>query len=141
MIDMIISSRPDSPQLTEEPGVPDATRDPEAHLPLRAVDFHILLVLADGELHGYGIVKEIEATSDCRIRLEPGNLYRYVRRLVEQGLIEPGGRRAAPHGGDERRRYYGMTPFGRSVLAAEALRMRALVAAAGAKVALPPEGV
>ena len=53
--------------------------DVDAKLPLRPVDFHILLVLTDGELHGYGIVKEIEARSEGRIRLEPGNLYRYVR--------------------------------------------------------------
>ena len=114
----------------------------EAHLPLKAVDFYILLVLGDGELHGYGIVKEIEERSDGAIRLEPGNLYRYVKRLVEHGMLEPAERRAvdgtrgAP---SERRRYYRVTSFGRAVLAAEAVRMRGLVAAADALLTLPAE--
>lgn len=114
--------------------------DPRELLPLRPVDFHILLVLTDGELHGYGIVKRIEERSEGDIRLEPGNLYRYVKRLVEAGLVEPAQRRRSPQSADERRRYYRISPFGRRVLAAEAVRMRALVAAAEAKVALPAEG-
>ena len=115
--------------------------DVDATLPLRPVDFHILLVLTDGELHGYGIVKEIEARSEGRIRLEPGNLYRYVRRLVEGGMAEPAERKASVDTSDERRRYYRVTPFGRRVLAAEAMRMRTLVAAAEASITLPPERV
>lgn len=106
------------------------------HLPLRPVDFHILLVLTDGELHGYGMVKEIEERSAGRLRLEPGNLYRYLRRLVDQGWVEPAARKAAD-GTDERRRYYRVTELGRRVLAAEAARMRELVAAAEARVSLP----
>ena len=101
---------------------------PDDHLPLKPVDFHILWVLADGDLHGYGIVKEIEARSDARIRLEPGNLYRYLRRLVDAGLVRPAGRKQAD--GEERRRYYGVTAAGRAVLAAEVGRMRALAQAA-----------
>lgn len=114
----------------------------ERHLPLKAVDFHVLLVLTDGELHGYGIVKEIEHRSDGAIRLEPGNLYRYVRRLVDEGMIEPASRRAADPDGDaaiERRRYYRITPYGRAVLTADAVRMRGLVAAADARLTLPVE--
>ena len=100
----------------------------------------ILLVLTDGALHGYGIVKEIESRSDGRIRLEPGNLYRYVRRLVEGGMVERAGRKASAEASDERRRYYRVTPFGRRVLAADAMRMRTLVAAAEARITLPPQG-
>ena len=114
----------------------------EAHLPLKAVDFYVLLVLADGELHGYGIVKEIEERSDGAIRLEPGNLYRYVKRLVEHGMLEPAERRAVDGtrgARSERRRYYRVTSFGRAVLAAEAVRMRGLVAAADALLTLPAE--
>lgn len=107
------------------------------HLPLKPIDFHILLVLTDGDLHGYGIVKEIEVRSDGRIRLEPGNLYRYIRRLVDEDLVEPSGRRADSTD-SERRRYYAVTRFGRDVLAAEAMRMRTLVLAAEARVTLPP---
>lgn len=105
----------------------------DAYLPLKAVDFHILLVLTDGDRHGYGIVKDIEQRSDGHIRLEPGNLYRYVRRLVDSGLIAPAERR--PIGADERRRYYRVTGLGRRVLAAEVSRMRALIRVAEAGLA------
>ena len=111
-------------------------RTPEDELPLKPVDFHILLVLTDGELHGYGMVKEIERRSDGRIRLEPGNLYRYLRRLVDGGMVEPAERRAVtgasgrPADSDpRRRRYYRVTPYGRQVLLADAARMRALAEA------------
>jgi DNA-binding PadR family transcriptional regulator len=110
-------------------------RDAERHLPLKPVDFHILLVLTERDLHGYGIVKEIEARTEGRVRLEPGNLYRYIRRLVEEGLVAPTDRKAT--GDDtERRRYYGVTLHGREVLAAEATRMRALVLAAESQLAM-----
>jgi DNA-binding PadR family transcriptional regulator len=112
-------------------------------LPLKPIDFHILLVLMDGDLHGYGIVKEIEDRSEGRIRLEPGNLYRYVRRLVDEGLVVPAARRDVPSdggaAGGARRRDYRVTPLGREVLRAEAMRMRSLVAATEARLTLPPE--
>ena len=107
--------------------------DLDTHLPLKAVDFHILLVLTDGDRHGYGIVKDIEQRSDGHIRLEPGNLYRYVRRLVDADLIAPAERR--PTGADERRRYYRVTELGRRVLAAEVSRMRSLIRVAEAGLA------
>ena len=106
------------------------------HIPLRAVDFHILLVLSHQDLHGYGIVKEIAAESEGRLTLEPGNLYRYLRRLVDSGLVEAAERRPVEDRGEERRRYYKVTPFGRRVLAAEALRMHRLAAVASARVDL-----
>ena len=114
-------------------------RVPEAlsHLPLKPVDFHILLVLTEHDLHGYGIVKEIEARTGGHIRLEPGNLYRYVRRLGDEGLVAPAERREV-EASAERRRYYRVTSLGRRVLAADASRMRTLVAAAEACVVLPP---
>ena len=113
-----------------------ARGDPHSHLPLKAVDFHILLVLTGQELHGYGIVKEIESRSGGSLRLEPGNLYRYIRRLVEESMIEAAERRPASDAFEERRRYYRVTTFGRQVLAAEASRMRSLAAAAEADLAL-----
>ena len=111
-------------------------RSVDSELPLKAVDFHILLTLTDGPLHGYGIVKGIEERSADGIRLEPGNLYRYVRRLVEAGMVEAAGRRPTREGSSERRRDYRITPFGRRVLAAEAERMRALLAMAASRVPL-----
>jgi DNA-binding PadR family transcriptional regulator len=106
-------------------------------LPLKPQDYHILFVLLDGERHGYGMVKEIDHQTDGQIRLEAGNLYRSVRRLIKQGLIVESDRRPAPESDDERRRYYGITELGTQVVAAETERMRAVVAAAETRLAVP----
>jgi DNA-binding PadR family transcriptional regulator len=87
---------------------------------LKSADFHILLVLADGPLHGYGIMKEAETESGGAVRLEIGSLYRILSRLLEAGLIEDADM-------DERRHYYRITRLGRRVLRAEAERLRGLV--------------
>ena len=105
---------------------------PEDFLPLRPVEFEILLTLAAGERHGYAIIQETESrTGD---RLETGTMYRALRRLVNDGLVEPTDRRsvAANDADDERRRYYALTALGKRVAAAEAARMARLVAAAKA---------
>jgi DNA-binding PadR family transcriptional regulator len=107
-----------------------------ALLPLRAQDYHILLVLLDGQRHGYGMVKEIGRQTGGQIRLEAGNLYRSVRRLIKEGLLAESDRRPAPESDDERRRYYSITEFGRQVVVAETERIRALVAAADARLAV-----
>jgi DNA-binding PadR family transcriptional regulator len=113
------------------------TRAAAAHidrlLPLKPVMFQILLSLADGERHGYGITQEIAARTAARMRLEPGNLYRSLRTLLDEGIIEESGRRPAPDLDDDRRRYYRITPFGRHVAAAETARLEALVAEAKGK--------
>ncbi len=111
-------------------------KKPTDHLPLKAVDFHILLVLTDQALHGYGIVKAIETRTEGSIRLEPGNLYRYVRRLEEVALVEPAGHRESDGPAGGRRRYFRVTDLGRQVLAAEASRMRRLAAAVEATLPL-----
>jgi DNA-binding PadR family transcriptional regulator len=110
--------------------------DVAALLPLKPQDYHILFVLLDGERHGYGMVKEIDRQTDGQIRLEAGNLYRSIRRLIKQGLLKESDRRPAPESDDERRRYYGVTEYGRRVVAAETERMRAVVAAAEARLAV-----
>jgi len=107
-----------------------------ALLPLKPQDFHILFVLLDGERHGYGMVKEIDRQTNGQVRLEAGNLYRSVRRLIKQGLIAESDRRPAPESDDERRRYYTVTEFGRQVVFAETDRMRSVVAAAEARLAV-----
>jgi DNA-binding PadR family transcriptional regulator len=112
----------------------------EAMLPLKPVEFEVLLVLHGGVLHGYGLAKEIESRSGGRIRLEPANLYRQIHRLVERGLVEDVGRRPAAEVGDERRRYFGLTTVGRQVLEAEAVRLRDAVRAAEARNLLPDAG-
>lgn len=104
-----------------------AAADPQDHLPLKPQDFHILLVLARGDLHGYGIMKAVESETDGRVTLEIGSLYRLLNRLLEGGLVVD-----APAPADEtdlRRRYYRLTSLGRAVLEAEARRLEDVVAA------------
>jgi DNA-binding PadR family transcriptional regulator len=107
-------------------------RDPNDLIPLRPVEFEILLVLSRGDSHGYAIIKEAEDRWEGAQRIETGTLYRALRRLVSTGLIEPSDRRPAPEVDDERRRYFAITPFGRVVAATEAQRLRAQVEAAHA---------
>lgn len=105
--------------------------------PLRPVEFEILLALAQGERHGYAIIREVEERSEGAIRLETGTLYRALHRLVQGGIVTPIERRATDESDDERRRYYALTPQGRQVAAAEAARMARLVAAAQAARLIP----
>jgi len=110
-----------------------AGRPPEAYLPLPPATFHILLALADGELHGYAIMKGVAVRSEGTVRLGPGTLYGSLKRLLKTGLVEEGGERADPERGDERRRYYRLTQLGLSVVRAEARRLDAMVRAARRK--------
>ncbi|HUG54095.1 MAG TPA: PadR family transcriptional regulator, partial [Vicinamibacteria bacterium] len=91
-------------------------------LPLPPASFHILLALAEGDRHGYGIIQDVAAHTAGELRLSPGTLYRSVQRMLEQGLIVETRDRPAPELDDERRRYYRITPFGTAVARAEAKR-------------------
>src|SRR5262245_49958640 len=93
----------------------------ERHLPLRRVEFHILLSLATGERHGYGIIRDIEARGDSSAP-DVGTMYRALARLMEAGLIEAADRRADDTG-EERRNYYRITNTGMRVARAEARRL------------------
>jgi DNA-binding PadR family transcriptional regulator len=106
---------------------PARTRSPGDLLPLRSVDFLVLLMLGRGERHGYGIMQDVLAHTEGRTELEAGSLYRTIRRLADERLLEEAARRPAAESDNERRRYYRLTPFGRRVVAAEAARLRALV--------------
>jgi DNA-binding PadR family transcriptional regulator len=101
--------------------------DPRTHLPLKPVDLHLLLVLAEHERHGYGLVQAIAARTGGLIALEPGNLYRVIKRLLAGGLLAESDRREAADLDDERRRYYRITSLGSRVLAAELRRLQSLV--------------
>ena len=95
--------------------------------------FQILLVLADGERHGYEIMTEIARESGGSLRLGPTTLYRTIRSLLEMGLIEETDERPDPQLDDQRRRYYRLTPAGREAARAETERLRKLVAVAETK--------
>ena len=101
--------------------------DPRSHLPLKPVDLQLLLALAEGERHGYGLVQEIETRTDGLVVLDPGNLYRVIKRLLAAGLVAETEPRAAADLSGERRRYYRLTALGGRVLAAELRRLEALV--------------
>jgi DNA-binding PadR family transcriptional regulator len=105
-------------------------RDPSDFLPLKTDVVFIMLSLAAGARHGYGIIRDVEARSDGEVRLQTGALYRTLRRLLNDALIEECGRPADDDSADERRRYYRVTPFGRAVLDADVARMVRVVRAA-----------
>lgn len=107
-----------------------ADRAPEAFLPLTPAVFHILIALADGEAHGYAIMREVAERSEGTVRLGPGTLYGAIGRLLDDGLIEESDKRPDPEMDDERRRYYRLTNLGGRVLAAETSRLEDLVRAA-----------
>jgi DNA-binding PadR family transcriptional regulator len=113
-------------------------RDLEDLLPLRPVVFQVLLSLADEERHGYAIVQDIAERDSARIQLEPGNLYRTLKFMLDEGLIEESDRRPVAGKDDERRRYYRITKFGRQVALAEANRLQALAVEARARLARTP---
>jgi DNA-binding PadR family transcriptional regulator len=98
-------------------------------LPLRRVEFHILLSLASGERHGYGIIRDIEARGETAVP-DVGTMYRALARMAELGLIEGAARRPAADAADERRNYYRITDVGRRVARAEVKRLEALMRAA-----------
>lgn len=104
--------------------------DVEAALPLTPLAFHVLLALADGEKHGYGILKDIEQRSEGRMKTASGALYLAAERLVEKAMIEESDSRPDPALDDRRRKYYRLTPFGRRVAVEEATRLVKLTNAA-----------
>jgi DNA-binding PadR family transcriptional regulator len=116
------------------------SRAAEDLLPLKPVVFQVLLSLADGERHGYAIVQDIAERSAARLQVEPGNLYRHLKFMLDAGLIEESDRRPVPGKDDERRRYYGMTRFGRQVALAEAARLEAVAVEARARLVARSQG-
>jgi DNA-binding PadR family transcriptional regulator len=97
------------------------------YLPLKPVDVEILLALAAEDRHGYALVQAISEHTGGLLELDPGNLYRVIKRLLADGLVAEAGQRASDESGGERRRYYRITPLGGRVLAAELERLRRLV--------------
>lgn len=110
---------------------------PAEFLPLRPIEFEILLTLANGERHGYAIIQETAERSDGAVLLETGTMYRALKRLVDDGLAKPSIRKIVDDADDERRRYYAITALGARVASAEAHRMDRLVRAARSVRLLP----
>ena len=95
--------------------------------------FHILLSLADRDLHGTAIMEDVLERTDGELRLWPGMLYGSLKDLAAEGLIQEVEPPAdAPTEGGKRR-FYGITPSGRRALHAEVERMASFVRVARAK--------
>ncbi|HEY6341751.1 MAG TPA: PadR family transcriptional regulator [Bryobacteraceae bacterium] len=101
--------------------------------PLTPPVFHILLALADGERHGYAIMRDVASQTNGSLQIGPGTLYGCLKRMLAAGLVEEADERPDPELDDERRRYYRMTRVGRESLRAEAQRLADAVAAAKTK--------
>src|ERR1700688_3867827 len=101
--------------------------DPQSFVPLKTQWFHIMLSVAGGEQHGYGIMQDVLQRTGGKVRLWPATLYGSIKRLIEAGLIEESDERPAPELDDARRRYYRLTRLGRRVLDAECERLEELV--------------
>jgi DNA-binding PadR family transcriptional regulator len=101
--------------------------DVDSLLPLPPITFHILLALAEEDLHGYAIIQKVAARTDGELKIGAGTLYRSIQRMLEHGLVSETRERPAPADDDERRRYYRITKFGSQVARAEARRLAQLV--------------
>ncbi len=108
--------------------------------PLKPIVFDILVILAQGDRHGWGIVKALETGAGQWENLLPGNLYRTLRDMLQKGLIEESGMRPDPKEDDERRRYFRISDLGRTVAKAEAQRLQRTLLAADAADLLPADG-
>jgi DNA-binding PadR family transcriptional regulator len=109
------------------------TKKDSSYQPLTPAVFHILMSLADGEKHGYVIMKDVETQTGGRIKMGPGTLYGSIKRMLAANLIEETAERPDPEMDDERRRYYRLTGLGRKVAAAESERLAQAVAVAKQK--------
>ncbi len=113
-------------------------QDPEEFLPLTSAEFHLMLVLADGEMHGYGMMQAVKETTHGTLKIGPGTLYTTIKRLLERGWLVELDLREDDAG--ERRRYYKLSGFGGRVLRAEATRLAHSISTARQR-GLLPEGL
>jgi len=115
----------------------DKDFSPESFLPLHRDTFQILVSLADGDCHGYAIMRQVAEDTDGSLQLGPGTLYGCLKRMLAARLIEESDERPDPALDDERRRYYRITDFGARTVRAEAQRLATAVTAARARRLLP----
>ena len=107
--------------------------DVRKFLPITPAAFHVLISLAEGDKHGYAILKEVSRRTDGRVKLSASTLYGIIKRLLADGWIVELDDRPDPALDDERRRYYRLTKVGREVGIAEAERMDELVQMAASR--------
>jgi DNA-binding PadR family transcriptional regulator len=115
--------------MTSRPKVPQNSPSPSHDGALTSAQFHILLTLAEGQRHGYGIMQEVESRTNGAIELGPGTLYRSIKQLLERGLILEVGHETpdAAQGSGNSKRSYSLTALGKARTAEEAQRLRDLV--------------
>ena len=120
------------------PAVPPRARPrPDEFLPLTPIVLHILLSLADGDKHGYAIIKEVRRRTEGEVELGASSLYAVLKRLLADQLVLETDERPDPTLDDERRRYYRLTPWGREVAVAELRRLESVLQQARAKRLIP----
>lgn len=113
--------------------LPARAEDAAASASMTPAVFHIMVALADGDAHGYAIMRDVERLSGGAMKLGPGTLYRSVQRMLVDGLIEERDMALDDEADDDRRRYYRLTPRGLAVARTEAKRLDALVDEARAR--------
>lgn len=99
-----------------------------AYLPLNPRVFALLFALLEGPAHGYRLKQAIEERSEGAVTMDPGSLYRTIAKLVDEGIVQEASPPDDEVGEDARRRYYAITDLGRRLVAAEASRLRHLLA-------------
>lgn len=111
----------------------------KGNAPLTPAVLHILLALSAQERHGYGIMKQVEADSQGKVKMGPGTLYGSLGRMIEAGLIRESDKKVDPKLDDERRVYYKITALGQKSLGAELQRYQEVVALARQRRLSPKE--
>jgi DNA-binding PadR family transcriptional regulator len=106
--------------------------DPIRNSPLSPATLHILLALAGGNLHGYGIIQEVARNTDGRYRLGPGTLYDNLKKLMDTGLVadapkSASSKRKSAAAKEDDRRFYTLTKEGRAALTVEVDRLQRVV--------------
>jgi DNA-binding PadR family transcriptional regulator len=107
--------------------------------PLSSATLHILLALAGGNLHGYGIIKEVARNSDGHYRLGPGTLYDNLKKLISAGMVadvptsSSSSKRKAASAQEEDRRLFSLTREGKDALGREVDRLQGVVTKAKAR--------
>ena len=95
--------------------------------PLTPAVFHILLALAGGERHGYGVMKQVESDAQGTVTMGNGTLYGSLTRMLDAGLVKESDKRVDPEMDDQRRIYYCLTAEGKKALRSELARLRHIV--------------